>query len=556
MSTNLYTISGNQCGLVVPKEATSGPPISRMAADGMHSDSIHAHLCDPWFKKSVFFHASLILALTAGIPTGFANEKEEAAPASFWGARPSPAQFYGIRPNEAELEPGYDKRNIRHRSRMQSDRDRAFITIPEDFPLGVGFDVAKAAPQVNFVIVQGLKPWYLEQTDAIHTSPMAASERFGLWSGFGDVTKGPNGRFYFSLGNHLYHGGNGYIIEYDPASRLHRIVVDLQETVGWEEGVWSDGKIHGDLDVSPEGDMWALTFSGPRPTAQDLQEVDYRGGHLLRYNVFTGEAEDLGKPFEGDTWAYHAWDWERGVLFGVGQAKNSVMIYDTAERRLIYGGFPPPDMTWWMRSILIDRDTGVIYSTNSDRSGEGPNNFIRWERRNNSFAHMKARPPENPALGRNDPLRAYGKRKTSDGAFWCMGDSGTIFKFYPAEDRTEYVALNWGEAGLYTTNLAVSPKGRYLYYLPGAHNDAWKFGLPVVQFDTETRRRKVLAFIHDFYLRKYGYSAYGCYGVELDEAGESLVFYTNGQFTETGKRSGYGRPALFHLRIPASERQE
>lgn len=495
----------------------------------------------------------IILALMS-VRAVFANAGKPTG--SIWGPRPSPAEFYGIRMDESELEPKYDKRNIRHQSAMQTDENRTLIAIPADYPLPVDFDVAKTPPAIDFVIVQGLEPWYLDQTGAIHTSPMNASEGFGIWSGFGDVTKGPNGRFYFALGNHLYYGGNGCIIEYDPATKAHRSVLDFQETVGWEKVVWTDGKIHGDLDVSPGGDIWALTFSGPRPTAKDLNTVDYQGGHLLHYNVFTGRAEDMGRPLEGDTWCFHAWDWERNILFGVGQAKNSIIIYDTAARRLVYGGFPPPGITWWMRSILIDRDTGAIYTTNSDQSGDGPNNFVRWERKNNTFTAMKARTPVNPALGKNDQLRAYEKRKDADGAFWCIGNSGTIFKFYPGDDRTEYVALNWGESGVYTTNVCMSPKGRYLYYLPGAHSDAWKFGTPVVQFDTQTNRKKVIAFIHDYYLEQYGYSAYGCYGLELDEAGESLVFYTNGQFTEKGKGSGYGRPALFHLHVPASEREE
>jgi hypothetical protein len=503
-------------------------------------------------RLSTGFSRTLLLLATGLSPLGAAT----AVPGSIWGTRPSPAEFYGIRTNESELEPGYDKRNIRERAAVQTDRDPALLAAPAGYPESLDFDVAATAPTIEFAIVQGLHPRYLPQTDAVNTRPMNASDGFGLWSGFGDVTLGPNGCFYFAIGNHLYHDGNAVIVEYNPATRVQRIAFELQQAVRWPKGAWTDGKIHGDLDISPAGDMWVLTFSGPRPTARDLGAIDYRGGHLLHLNVFTGRAEDLGVPLAGDTWAYHSWDWKRNVLFAVGQAKNSLLIYDTAARRLIYGGHPPPGMTWWMRAILIDRDTGAVYSTNSDQSGEGPNNFIRWERRNNTFTAMQARTPVNPALGRNDQIRAYVKEKDADGAFWCMGNSGTIFRFFPAADRTEYIAQNWGESGMYTTNMCLSPGGRYFYYLPGAHSDAWKFGTPVVQFDTKTKRRKVIAFLHDFYLEKYGYSAYGSYGLELDPAGESLVFYANGRFTRAGEGSGYGRPALFHLRIPESERTE
>ena len=63
---------------------------------------------------------------------------------------------------------------------------------------------------------------------------------------------------------------------------------------------------------------------------------------------------------------------------------------------------------------------------------------------------------------------------------------GTIFKFYPEEDRTEYVTENWGEKGYYTANLAMSPGGRYLYYLPGLSSPQGR-GIPIVQFDTHNK---------------------------------------------------------------------
>ncbi len=83
-----------------------------------------------------------------------------------------------------------------------------------------------------------------------------------------------------------------------------------------------------------------------------------------------------------------------------------------------------------------------------------------------------------------------------------------------------------------------------------------QFGTPVVQYDTKTNRKKVIAFLHEFYLEKYGYGPGGAYGVELDEKGESLFFYTNGRFTTKELGSTYGRNAIFHVHIPESERKE
>ena len=299
-----------------------------------------------------------------------------------------------------------------------------------------------------------------------------------------------------------------------------------------------------------------LTFSGPRPLAKELNEVHYRGAHLLRLNIYDGSAEDLGVPFEGDTWGYHAWDWKREILFAVGQAKNTVLVYDTNARTSLFAGYQPKGITWWRRCIMIDHDTGFIYTSNSNPTNDAPNTIVRWEQKNNTFTEMKSAVPVHPVHGISFQLRAHVKRKTREGAFWCIGNNGVVFKFYPSEDKVEYAGLNWGDEGMYTTNVCMSPGERYLYYLPGAHSDAWKFGTPVVQFDTITGSKKVIAFLNDYYLDTYGYSPYGSYGIELDEKGETLFFYTNGLFTTRERGSGYGRPALFHLHIPESERKE
>ena len=85
-------------------------------------------------------------------------------------------------------------------------------------------------------------------------------------------------------------------------------------------------------------------------------------------------------------------------------------------------------------------------------------------------------------------------------------------------------------------------------------------GEPVVQYDTRTGKKKVLAFLYDYYLEKYGYSAVRRYGIELDETGEYLVFYANGGFTGPGDKEPHEikmrRPTVFHLIIPESERVE
>lgn len=466
----------------------------------------------------------------------------------------SPAVSFKTPDEQREFEQKYDKQKILRTADMQTDTSNQFITVPAYYPEVKDFDVAKEPPTIDFAIIQGLDPWYLPSFD---------SKKGGIYGGWGDVTKGPDVCFYFSIGNHMSFGGTAYIIRYNPASKTQSIVVDLKKVAGYPDNVFGDGKFHGDPDISPGGDMWLLSYFGPPPSQEDL-DTTYRGSWLIRYNIFTGKAENIGIPLEGESWPYHAYDWERGLLFGVGSLKGDVIAYDTQERRMIYGGSPKHNITWYERGVMLDRDTGIIYSTDSkiypgsglaDRY-RGDQHFVSYERRNNTFTIMKATVPPNPVNGKKTPMRAHTKVKDNDGAFWCMDVTGAIFKFYPAEDRTEPVGINWGKEGKYTSNMCFSPKKRYIYYVMDAATQAAPYGTPVVQYDIKSGRKKVIAFLNDFYLDKYGYSPGGTYGVELDEKGESLFFYTNGQFTTKERGTGYGRPAIFHVHIPASERKE
>jgi hypothetical protein len=454
----------------------------------------------------------------------------------------------GAESDERRWEQAHDKLELRRSAELRRDVSAKVLKIPKGYPEPLDFDVARVTPAIDFGIVQGLKPEFL--------SEVAAGERSAAYGGWGNVSRGPDGCFYFAIGNHMaYNGGTAYVIRYDPAKKEQSIVVDTRKLVGWGADDWGDGKIHGDLDIAPNGDLWMLTFYGPRPSRKDW-EKKYRGGWLLYANVLAGKQESLGVPLEGDSWPYHNWDWERNLLFGAG-SEGKVLVYDTAARRLVYGGAPPDGIQWHNRAILIDRSTGLIYTTDASEDAANMGRFVRYTRRNHRFERSQARTPENPVTGRRSLLRAYTRQRDGDGAFWCFDHAGTMFRFWPDEDRVEAAGVNWGKSGKYTTNIASSPGGRYLYYLPGADRKAWEYGTPVVQYDTRTGRKKVIAFLHDFYLERYGYAALGTYGLELDQSGESLFLYMDGRFTERGKETtGVRRPAMFHVHVPAAERGE
>jgi len=121
----------------------------------------------------------------------------------------------------------YDKKKIRLTGKMHTDTSTDFLAVPADYNELRDFEIAATPPTVDFGIIQGYKPWYLPvlYRDDYRTG--------GMWEGYGDVTRGPDGCFYFSIGDHRSYNGNAYIVRYNPKTKTHRLVVDLLKTMKW-----------------------------------------------------------------------------------------------------------------------------------------------------------------------------------------------------------------------------------------------------------------------------------------------------------------------------------
>jgi hypothetical protein len=462
------------------------------------------------------------------------------------------------RPNR-QWEEQCDKRNIRHSAHMVTDTSPQLLAVPSyaysaDHP---EFDVAKTPPTVDFAILQ-LTPEYL---------PDQGSATYGGW---GKVELGPDGKYYFSEGNHMgYGGGTAFLFRYDPVTKTHEIVLNSQKVCGWSNDQFGDGKIHGDPNLSPQGDSWLLTFYGPYPKLADWGK-NYFGGWLIHYNAYTNKAECLGRPVPDDSWPIFTWDWQRERLYAVGEwgtvlgagkdfadwhgygdnDYGKILVYDTKARKVLHGEVPvvtgsqPPDrIRWCRRALLLDRDTGILYGTES----VPPFGFVKYDPKTQRFSRMKS------TLER--PLISWTKEKSRDGIFWIFDDRGNFYKFYPDLDQTELIGKNWRN-GEDIENLRLSPGGRYVYYISASEGSGASNGFPVIQYDTRSGRKKVLAFLFDYYFEKYGYGTLCTYGFALSKDGSSLVAHVNGTFAPSRQRVRYGRPSVFDIHIPASERAD
>lgn len=432
----------------------------------------------------------------------------------------------------------------------QTDTSPEFLKVPENiYPEGhPDFDVATTPPTIDFAIVK-MSPMY--------------GDPYGVW---GEAILGPDGAYYFAVGNHKGYGGaDAFLIRYDPQTKTYQNILSTRQTCGWTDELFGDGKLHGIPDIAPNGDMWLLTFYGPNPKKSDWG-ANYFGGWLIKYNIYSGIAECKGHPIGDDSWPIHTWDWERNRLYAIGeyglyQDPNSgddpapypsprydwgkVLVYDTQKGVVLQGQTPPPDdIHWNRRSLLLDRSTGNLYGTESN----APYQFVKYDLATDTFSRMESRLE-------TSPLYSWPTTKNKDGSFFIFDQQGNFYKFSPEQDRIESLGKNWLD-GTWIENMRVSPGGRYLYYVSASGLNEKprpnEYGLPLIQYDSITNHKKVIAFLSPFYMEKYQFGMLCSYTLALSADGSSAFIVVNGDYGG----AQYGQVALLNIHIPETERSD
>ena len=433
----------------------------------------------------------------------------------------------------------YDRQGLYGKTGMVVDTVKEFITVPKGMKQEwlEGVDIAKTPPTIEFAPVRGIDPMYFPEDNK------------SLWSNWAGVTRAPNGRFYFAEGDHRAAGSHIYLWEYDPVAHDYKRVVDFAELCGWNHRGVGDSKIHGDMGAMPDGTLWILTYWDPDPKPTLEQYDIWPGSHLVVYDTNTGRAQDLGIPMSKSGWPYYTLDPERGMFFAVG-FRGEILCYNVKERHITYAGYPPPGIKWGLRCCMLDPETGLFWSAQQDP----PYNFISFDPQTNEFIKYDETTPNDLGInaGKNFNLRAHTHQRTADGAFWCNSMAGTLYKFWPDTRNTEVVTCLWTDQ-TYAPRLADSADGNFIYYVPNLVQ-SHSYYQPVMQFDTRTRKRKVIAFIADYYFDKYGFYNGGAHGLTLSADGSTLVINFNGAF-KPRVSAFYGNPALMVVHIPESERR-
>lgn len=402
-----------------------------------------------------------------------------------------------------------------------TDTSEKFVTIPEGVKLRDGVTVAKKAPTIDFM-------YFPVQTYA--GKP---------WSNWGDSTFA-DGKYYASIGDHLAPAGTAYVFEYDPAKKALRQLLDLKKLLNMPEGHYVPGKIHTQLNMGKDGALYFATHRGSTTVTTD--QYHFKGDWIVRVDPKTEKAEVVAHgPVPKHCIPTGFLDPDRLIYYGgtaPGSGKDEgasvhFFAFDVKNKKVLCDVPDGPP-----RAMIFSKSTGRVYYMRA--SGKG---FMRYD----------------PAKG-GDPVEIPGEipglraasDETKDGIVYAVSTGQKAeAEMYAFDVKTEKVTpLGPAAVGTstYITALKVDPSGRFVYYIPGAHGGADRDGTPIVQFDTKTKTRKVIAFLHPYYKDTHGVALVGTYSYALGGNNELFVTWNANRGGKAWDVCG-----LTAIRIPESE---
>ncbi|MFC1539204.1 hypothetical protein ACFL6H_07260 [Candidatus Latescibacterota bacterium] len=470
---------------------------------------------------------------------------------------------------QKEIAESLDTAGLLYSGKVVSDKDTKMLEPPDNVAKfkGKEFVIAKTPPEIEFAIVP-VEPMFLGPSPVKSKSNI--SNEPGPWSNWSQANfDSRTGKFYSAVGDHGKYDAHILLVEYDPGTKTVRCLPEVNKVLGRTKLQFSEGKIHGWLDFYQSTHLetphlWFCTYwcKYTEPDEEDFA-TGYDGGHIMSYDVLSGDIVDYGVPLKRASWPYHRVDTKRGIMYAVGMF-GEFLAWDINRQNTIWAGYLPDGMGWWERAIMIDEETGMVYTSNRDQTSDPMLHFIKYDPFKNRFFKLgchvpKETMPSNRGSAEYQHMRAQTAKRGPDGLFWCVSYSGKLYTFDPVKEEIIDKGYNWPGEQRYTCSMARSPGGRYIYYLPGAHGGGYLDGAPIIQYDTETGTKKVIAFLFPYYYEKYGYTPGGTFSIKLDDNGDKLFILFNGAFISHGEKLGgdtFGQCSVMLVNIPESERLE
>ncbi|MFC2124740.1 hypothetical protein ACFLU5_08010 [Bacteroidota bacterium] len=311
------------------------------------------------------------------------------------------------------------------------------------------------------------------------------------------ISDASDGRIYYVLSSQsIDTGGKMYV--YDPRKDETEFVADLTEICGEKgKGAIPQGKSHVRFYES-QGKLFFATHLGYYEMIDGMERLPedaakgskhYPGGHILSYNLSSGDFEDLVIAPEGEGILTMEMDRERMQIYGITWPKGYFIHYDikTGKLRNIgqvsangETGIPGDDYRVLCRSMFVDQRDGSVYFSTSegDIFAYSPNSetidkIEGVDLRMDYFGKYDSKGPG--SMGYN--WRSIVWYAPEGVAYGVHGNSGYLFRFDPKIPEIQIVDRITSEpskrSGMFDQfsygylGFQLGPDGETLYYLTG-----------------------------------------------------------------------------------------
>ena len=343
-------------------------------------------------------------------------------------------------------------------------------------------------------------------------------------------------KYYSSSNDHLAPRGTALLWEYDAVTKQFRLLCDTTKFLESQHAFppemnYRPGEMQSRIDLGSDGWLYYCTDRGSPTVTDDAH--GYLGEWILRTHPQTLATEIVAThPIEKHTLPASVLDPERMILYcgtAVGKdapnQKIQFFAFDLKSRKLLKVADDGPT-----RTMIFAKSTGCVF----------------WEGKRYDPATNEITPASVPHV------RSATAETPQGIVYGTSGTAADLWAFHVKTGELKQLGSAAVASQEYIASIDADPTGRYLYYAPGAHGGAARDGTPVVQYDVTTGHKKVLAFLHQLFLDKHGYTPDGCFGSALDEKGERLFISWDGW--RKGQPRGWESCSLTVIHIPAAER--
>lgn len=309
------------------------------------------------------------------------------------------------------------------------------------------------------------------------------------------ISTASDGKIYYSFSTTDADQG-ARLYAYDPDTDEIEYLADLTEiTDGTETPTIPQGKSHGNF-YEMDGKLFISTHVGVHGSVQEGETAiiregyePYPGGHIVSYNLTTGEFKQLATAPNNEGILTFMMDRDRGHIYGItwpmgyfihynvntGEMKNPGLVSGRGE-----AGRPGDDFRVLGRSLFVDPEDGSVYYSTADGDifsyspdAESINKVEGVDLRLDYFGEQIPDQPGSMAYG----WRQIVWNPSEEVAYGVHGKSGYLFRFDPREPSLEIIERITSEpskrSGMFDQydygylGFDLGRDGETLYYLTG-----------------------------------------------------------------------------------------